>query len=99
MTGGAPSSRRHGTTPTCPPPRHARTADTTSNDARLHRQGRETAALANAGQYARAAARLASDDSLADLSPDTVARLHALHPAEQGFEVYIRYMYELRTAH
>jgi hypothetical protein len=62
------------------PPRPAGTAEE-----RLQRQGRRAAELAAAGEYSRATAVLASDDSLAPLTAATLERLHALHPEEQGF--------------
>jgi hypothetical protein len=56
-----------------------------SAEERLQRQGRRAAELAAAGEYSRATATLASDDTLAPLNAATIARLHSLHPEEPGF--------------
>ena len=73
--------------PPAPPPPSPPAAPAAADDAaRLRRQGREAGALARCGQYSRAAARLASDDTLAPLTAATIARLRALHPDEAGTE-------------
>ena len=64
----------------------ASSASAESIEARLMRQGRRAADLASNGEYSRAAAILASNDTVAPITDSTIAKLRELHPDEPGFE-------------
>ena len=56
------------------------------SEEQLHRQGRAALKHALVGQHSLALQRLTNDSRLAGATPDVIAELRAMHPADPGFE-------------